>query len=208
MNYNGITATVLAYADRADDADLPRRIPTFMRIVEARINRALQTRYQAKRAYMTTRNDREYYALPADFAGLRSISMCEQVGVDYPRQVMEYVTPDYMNAVIRNGNTQSSPCYTIIENSIQVWPRTDAWILEILYYQRIEPLTADNPTNWASQSMPDVYIQGLMVEVCAYTKDSEASALWDARFRATLDEISAEDVIDRWSGTTPQIRIA
>jgi hypothetical protein len=205
MNYTNIVETALMYADRADDSLVVSRMDIFLRMAEARINRVLQTRNQAKRAYIAMRRDKVNYALPPDFSGMRSIVMMQDQDPRTPHHTLEYVTPQYMAEMYSHGRLET-PAYTILENIVQVWPPQHGWLLEMLYYQNVTPLTEQAPRNWIAAKAPDMYIFALLVEISSFVKDAEAAILWSKRFDAVIGELTDQDSQDRWSGTTPYIR--
>ena len=205
MNYSDIIAIAKDYADRTDDADVAVRMDGFLRMVESRVNRTLQTGRQARRAHIFTSKDSTFYTLPVDFAGMRNIVM-KDLTTDHAGVVLDYVSPEMIQSYILAEGAM--PVYTVVAGSLQVWPVLDAKVLEIVYYQRLPELTALEPTNWLTASAPDVYIQGLLVEIMSFVRDHQASEMWDGRFRATLDEMQYDDSIDRWSGPSPAVRIA
>jgi len=205
MNYKEIRSTALLYADRKDDqelvADQFAAIQSFMRIVETRVQRFLQTRHQSKRAYITTSLDKEVYSLPCDFSGLRTIGLKANLASPV-YMTLEYATPLDMTW----NNSADQVYYTIIGNTLQLSHQIDSKILEIVYYQDIPKLTNDEDTNWVSIKYPDVLIFGLLVEINSFAKDPEAATLWDGRFQSALNDIEFEDQKDRWSGTPLVIR--
>lgn len=200
MNYTDIINTALSYSDRADSDEIQANMDNFLRIVEAKVDRKLQTRNQSKRVQIVMSEGTEYYALPSDFAGLRAIYTV----VESERKNFEYVTPEKMNVHITNN--LSEYVYTIMGNSLQVQPVSDDTILQIMYYQRIIPLTATADTNWLSTYAPDAYIFGTLCEINYFAKDAQTAGIWEARFNLVLDDIDLEDAKDRWSGPPPVIR--
>lgn len=196
MNYTEVLSTALGYADRSEDADCAALMPGFLRMVESRVNRVLQTRRQCTRAWVPTVQDQASYCLPPDFAGMRHCEL--KADTTLPGTVMEYVVPTTLADAMASGT--NTPVFTIVENNMVVWPRTGGYIMEIWYYQRLVPLTSTEAENWLSKIYPDAYVQGLLVEINAWAKDPEAAAIWDARFKQTLAEMDLEDQMDRWSG--------
>lgn len=205
MNYSDIVQVAMDYADRTDDTDVESRMDNFLRMVEARVNRTLQTGRQARRAHIYTTKDATFYTLPVDFAGMRNIVM-KDLTTDHAGVVLDYVSPEMIQSYIRAEGAM--PVYTIVAGSLQVWPVLDSKVLEIVYYQQLPELTTLAPTNWLTTAAPDVYIQGLLVEIMSFVRDHQASAMWDERFRATLAEMQYDDSLDRWSGPSPAVRIA
>jgi hypothetical protein len=194
MLYADIVASALSYSDRYDAPEVVAQVDNFLRMVEARVNRVLQTRRQSRRAELVTTAGQDTYGLPPDFAGLRNIEYI--VGTKkYP---MKFMAPEMLDIhALNNGATYA---YTILGNSISVFPTDGNNIIEITYFQQLVPLTSAAPENWLSRISPDAYIQGLLVEINAFVKDAEASAIWEQRFRNTLADIQTEDSEDRWSG--------
>lgn len=203
MNYSEIRDLALAYADRSD-TEVTSRIDSFLKIVEARVNRALKTRDMSSRTTISTVLDQEYYSLPADFAGLRDIEFRDTVNSDI-RITMHYLTPEQMNIVY--SNSLQGYYYTLVANKLQISPtQPSGKIIEIVYYQKLVPLTSLATTNWLSASHPDVYTFGLLVEISSFVKDAEAKALWDVRFVDAVAAIQTDDDRIRWSGTPLTIR--
>lgn len=200
MNYTDVINTSLSYSDRANSDEIQANMDNFLRIVEAKVNRKLQTRNQSKRAQIVLTADTEYYALPSDFAGLRTIFTV----VENERKNFEYVTPEKMNVHITNNLNEY--VYTIMGNSLQIHPTFDDTILQIMYYQRVTPLTSTNDTNWLSNYAPDAYIFGTLCEINYFAKDVQTAGIWEARFNLIIDDIDLEDAKDRWSGPPPVIR--
>lgn len=203
MNYSEVISAALNYADR-EDSEVSLRLDTFLRVVESRVNRILQTRNQCKRAYITTDIDKDFYGLPADFAGLRYIQIKDSHN-DSLGLTLEFVTPEYMNMAALEGNDLKR--YTIINNQLHIYPRLDNLSLEIIYYQRLPALTNIANSNWLSTNYPDAYIFGLLTEISSFVKDIEAASLWDARFKEIMQEMEHEDSIDRWSGPPLSVRL-
>ena len=202
MNYQEISDTAFAYADRKD-ANTIAQFPAFMKIVESRINRMLKTFDMSSRAMMPVVTGQFYYGLPDDFAGLRSIALVPAADQNGTRTTLEYVSPEQMNI----AQVSNAPVYTLVANQVQINPYTDTYLLEIIYYRRLPPLTTALASNWLSASSPDVYVFGVMVEIMAYVKNPENATLWNGRFAEALAEITKEDDILRWSGTPLTVKV-
>lgn len=203
MNYTEITQLALSYADRNDE-EVTSRIDLFLKVVESRINRIIKTSGMSSRTTIATVTDQEYYSLPADFAGLRDIEFRATASSD-ARETYDYLPPAQMNAIAdRNANGHY---YTLIADQLHILPaKATGGVIEIVYFQKLDPLTSSNANNWLSDDYPDVYLFALMVEISAFVKDKESKALWDARFKEALIEIQNDDGVVRWSGTPLQVR--
>lgn len=199
MNYADITNLALSYIDRINDTDLIARIPGFLLVVEARINRALKTRQMSARAATPLIDGQEYYALPPDFAGMQDVELRTDL-ISKDRISLQYATPERMNNLSLGGYSGKFVFYSIVANQLQVYPVVADKIIEMIYYRRLPPLTAQNDSNWLSDLSPDVYTFGLLVEMNSYVKDAETAVLWDKRFVDALDGIATDDNMNRWGG--------
>lgn len=203
MNYDEIKALALSYADR-EDQDVIDRMPLFFSMTEAQINKSIDVDKAYHRARMAMVEGQEYYALPTDFNGLRDIEISSPEPPN-SRSTPQYLSPEQFNNSMSDGSTASY--YTILADQIQISPSTAGCYIEIVYSQALAPLTPDNAENWLSISDPDVYVFGILVEISAYTKDGQAAGAWKDRFNSSVDIMNHKDKIDRWSGTTLQIRV-
>jgi len=175
MNYAQIVDLTLGYADR-QDSEVTTRMDSFLRVVEARINRILMTLDMSCRAKVVMDSATEYYPLPTDYSVMRAIKVINNTN-SASRVTLLQVNPEQMANLVNNGETQF-PCYTIISGNIQVQPFYDnTHSLEIDYFKTIPPLSSSITTNWLSDSNPDAYVFGLLVEINSFVKDAEASGL-------------------------------
>lgn len=198
MNYTEIKSLALGYADRTD-TEVIDAMDGFIKVVESRINRALDVRKMAINATITRVEGAELYDLPSDFVGLRDI----EISSSEKRTTAHYLNPEQMNE--QSNNPDGGTYYTIIANQFQILPKSDSDNLDIVYYQRVPNLNETDSTNWLSEDNPDTYVFGLLVEINSFIKDAEGAALWDNRFKSSVDEIKSDDS-SRWSGTPLQIR--
>lgn len=211
MNYDEIQSTSYGYADRQDSETIDM-YDNFLRVVEARVNKLLQVQKQSMRTKLLTVKDQEYYGLPDDFGGLRDIEVSDLSGET--RNTLQYLNPEQMNdaasvsQLYRTTDKKNfSGFYTIIANQLQIFPPQDGLVLEIIYYQNINPLTEENDVNWLSNNNPDCYIFGVLTEINAFVKDSGSTSLWNERFTNAINEITKHDKDSRWSGTALTVKI-
>ena len=195
-------------ADRTD-AEVTDEMDNFFDIVEARVNRAFKVRKQTVRTRVDTVADQEYYGLPNDYSGMRSINVVDPTD-ESERNTLKFRTPEQITDMADDnitGDVQNY--YTIVADQIQVMPAQAAALkIEMVYYQKLLPLTAVNLTNWVGDNHPDAYINGLVTEISKFVKDKESAALWTAEFKTSLAEIAKEDVDERWAGTPMEIKVS
>ena len=206
MNLQEIRTAAQAYCDRYDE-ELVGAIPSFVKVVEGKINNALRTGEQAIRSQIYLERDNEYYGLPSDWGGARDVEILEQ-GKQHGR-TLTYLAPEEMNKLSRSPSRPypRHNFYTIIANQIQVAPPTNNEILEIVYYQRLPALENDTDTNWLTVKNPDAYIFGLCTEIAAFAKDAMSYETYKNRFAESLIDITMEDQVTRWSGPALRVQI-
>ena len=200
MNYIEIVEAAKAYTDRYDE-ELADNIKAFTRVVEAKINNSLRTGEQSIRAQIWLRSGEEYYGLPCDFGGFRDVEILHE-GQQHGRTLI-YLSPEEMNKVSRQNNssfTGNHNYYTVIAGQIQIAPPADHQVLEVVYYQRLPELSADDDTNWLTEKNPDAYIFGICTEISSFAKDQVSFEAYKNRFAESLMDITQEDQIARWSG--------
>jgi hypothetical protein len=210
MTYDDIVATSLAYADRTDSA-VTSRIDLFMRMVESRINRLLVIEDMSIRYVFPEPNPTNgRYTLPSDFSAIRDIAIVNTLDIT-DRDTLSLINPEQMNTATSTTNIANSfkHFYQILNNQLVVQPIVvdGSHFLEIVYYGNIVPISLTNETNWISSNHPDLYINGLLVEINAFVKDAEATALWDGRFKQVIGELMDADNLLVYSGTPLQTRI-
>jgi hypothetical protein len=210
MTYDEIVTTSLAYADRTDTA-VTSRINLFMQMVESRINRLLVIEDMSIRYTFPAPNPTNgRYTLPLDFSAIQDIAIVGLVDTT-DRQTLSLINPEQMNTATSNTNIDSSlkHFYQILGSQLIIQPPVVDGVsaLEIVYYGNIVPLTSTVTTNWLSNNHPDLYINGILVEINAFVKDPDATALWDGRFKQVIGELMDADNVLVYSGTPLQTRI-
>jgi hypothetical protein len=196
MNYSELQSTAFEYADCTADTSTTAQYANFLQLVESRLNRATFTREQEGESYTTLVGSTYTYALPTDFGRLRNIGV--KVDLNTSSNVATFVPPEFYDSYVASGGEVT--VYTTFGNNVKIWPVVDGHLLEILYYKKIPPLTAIASTNWVSLNHPDLYLYGLLVEICSFRKDWETSKLWEERFISTIGLLADQNERTKWSG--------
>lgn len=204
MNYSEIVAAIIAYSDRSDAATTGT-IDSFLRMAEARINRLIRNEEMSTELDIPVVALQSEYALPADYAGMRSISI-ETAGAITP---LQYLNPESTDWLV-DSDEADVKYYTIRSQNIELMkpPSAIGSNIRIHYFQKIPALTAAAPTNWFADLHPDIYLSGAMVELCGFLKNYDSAAKWNEKFAAALDECGLANWNDKWSGTPMFIKVA
>lgn len=207
MNYTEIKDMALGYADR-QDTDITGKMDLFLKMVESRINRALETQTMITTVQTVLVDNVFEYTLPTGFLSIKDIKVVNTDNENYSYP-LEMASPERVTTFRLDGSDQR--IFAILGNTVQIcsnpYDATLNLVLEISYYQRLAALTNTSTTNWISTNHPDAYIFGLMVEINSYVKDADATMLWENRFNGVLSDITSQDIRHLWSGPTLKIKV-
>lgn len=200
MNRFDLIEATLMYSDR-QDSEAYDNVENFIILTEARINRLLKTREQSCRIYAPTVQDQEYYPLPPDYAGMRDIQLDNPTPTqEYTAQQYNYMSPEQFNKQ-RNKAYSGTLYYTVIANQIQIYPcQPSGLAIELIYYQKVPPLTREDDSNWLSENHPDIYLAGMTGEISLFAKDYDTATGWFDRLKIAVAELDSSDELERWAG--------
>ena len=195
-----------AIADWLDRSDLTTRIPDFITLAEARLNRDLRIRPMEVRSTMETTSGQRYFNLPGGYLQMRNIQLNTN-----PIAPLEYITPEMLDRLYGSNATGKPRAYTLIGDEIQLAPVPDSdYTLEMAFYEKFTPLgdgTAGTVTsNWLTTNAPDVLLYGALLEAEPFIKNDERIGLWLNAYNGSIKKIQDADARDRHSGSAMRIR--
>jgi hypothetical protein len=184
--YDGLKGEIADFLNRQS---LTAKIPTFVRLLEARVERTQRTRQMVLRAYADTLSSvtdgtaSEYLPLPGDYLQLVRVRVINATSAQEPMSYASMSDIDRMQA-------QQSPGvptrYNIVGASLRLGPFPDTqYRIEIVYYAKLPKLTSANTRNWLLADHPDIYLYGSLDAASKYLKDDERVPMW----KATADEM-------------------
>jgi hypothetical protein len=162
-----------------------------LRMLEADINRELRTSENSRTGTLVGVDGKNYYPLPLDFNGMRTIRV--------NGAVYEYEIPE--RAI---GSTNA--VYTIVGDQLYFSIVNAGDNVEMVYYQNLTPLTPEAPLNWLSTFHPDVYIDGLVYQIEKFVKNFDVAQIRHSMYMNHIEKINHGDQINRWSGTPLQVK--
>ena len=195
-----------AIADWLDRSDLTSRIPDFIALAEARINRELRIRPMEVRSVAYTSSGQKYFNLPGGYLQMRNIQLNTN-----PTTPLEYITPEMLDRLYGSNTTGKPRAYTLIGDEIQLSPIPDAaYEIEMAFYENITSLgdgTSGTVTyNWLTQNAPDVLLYGSLMEAEPFIKNDERIPVWLNGYSNAIDKLQKADSRDRHSGSAMRIR--
>jgi len=198
-NYTELQAAIENWLDRSD---LSARVPEFIALAEAQMNRALRIRIMEGRYTASTVKAQRIYALPTDYRQMRSL----RINLD-PIVALVYLTPQNMNQVWAGSSTGTPKAYTIVGNDIRLGPAPDSVMeMEINYYRAVPALSGTNTTTTMLTQNPDIYLYGALMAAEPFLMNDERLALWGGLFDKAVRALQDQDARDRASGSELTIR--
>lgn len=185
-NYSDLLSAVAAWLNRGTDLDA--RIPDFIKLAEAEFNRKLRTIEMEARSTSTLTSDA--LAVPADFLGLRSISIANTA--------LEYVPPA---EIFEDTTTGGYPTrYTVTDGQFFFRPAPTSGSVALDYYAAIPALTSGNTTNWLMTRWPDLYLFATCAQAEFYVWNDPRVPLWKARTEEIMQQINQQTLSERHGG--------
>jgi len=189
MTYDELKADV---ADWLNREDLATRIPSFIKLAEARFNRDLRVRQMIKRAVAETDSGENYVTLPGDWLEARSI----KAAVAGQLVALQYLTIEGTDRLQRERAFEvGQPAYfNITGNRLEIIPRPpDGTQVEMIYYGKIPALSDESTSNWLLDLWPDMYLYGTLAHSAPYLKDDDRIETWASLYDRGLSEIRLAD---------------
>ena len=191
----------IAVANWLDREDLTDRIPEFITLAEARMNRMLRLRLMENKYTASTVAAQRNYALPTGYVQMRNF----QINVT-PVRPLQYVTPEVYDRIWGGSSSGTPEVYTIMTNEVQLGPKPDSIMtMEMLFYKRITALSGSNTTEQMLTENPDVYLYGALMEAEPFVMNDERMGLWAQGFAQAIQALQEQDNKDRHSGSALRV---
>lgn len=195
-----------AVADWLDRSDLTSRIPDFIALAEARLNRELRIRPMEVRSTMVTTADQQYFQLPGGYIQMRNMQLNTN-----PTTPLEYITPEMMDRLYGSTTSGKPRAYTLIGDEIQLAPIPDStYTVEMAFYEKFTPLgdgsSGTITSNWLTANAPDVLLYGALMEAEPFIKNDERIPVWLNGYNNAVNKLQQQDQRDRHSGSALRVR--
>jgi hypothetical protein len=190
-----------ACANWLSRVDLTARIPEFIALAEAKIQRTLRVRQMETRVSATAT---EWMSLPTDYIELRNIKITST----RPYVALTLIDPGQADADY-TGATGLPLFYTLQGNQVRLIPAPDAttYTVEMIYFKKIPALSVTNTTNWLLTAAPDAYLYGTVTEALVMVQDDGRAAAASSAFARVIEDLHSEERRSRWSGSVMRMRV-
>jgi hypothetical protein len=191
MTYDSLNTMVLQYLERSDAA-VVEAIPTFITLAEFEIAQQIKTlgQMQVVTSNMTIGNP--VIQKPARWR--KTVSM--EVSLNSSKSPVLLRKYEYLKLYTPNATTTGLPLF-YADYDYDHWlvaPTPDqAYSFEVLYYERIAPLSSANQTNWITQNAPNAMLFGTLLQAMPFLKN-DARQIFQQKYQEALAALKAEDV--------------
>jgi hypothetical protein len=189
LTYDNLVAAVEQYLER-QDAAVVNQIPTFITLAEFEIAQQIKTLGQMQVVQSTMSIGNPIIQKPARWRKTTSMSVTVN-GVKSQVFLRKY---EYLNSYNSNGATGLPLYYGDYDyDHWLVAPAPDqAYPFEVLYYERLMPLSSTNQTNWITNNAPNVMLFGTLLQAVIFLKNDDR-AIFQQKYDAALQALKAED---------------
>ena len=191
MTYDSLTSTVLQYLERSDAA-VVAAIPTFITLCEFEIAQEIKTLGQLTVANSTVTLNNPVLQKPARWR--KTVSMSINNGTQMQPVFLRKF--EYLKNYWPNPTLTDTPEY-YADTDYEHWylaPTPDqAYEFEVLYYERIAPLSSTNQTNWLTQYAPNAMLYGTLLQAMPFLKN-DARAIFQSKYSEAITALKTEDV--------------
>ena len=190
--YATLVSAVTEWLARDQDATLIARIPDFITLCEAKLNRTLfvpQMEQRSTAMVNTASDEPEFISLPSDFQTMRRVRLSGVTGKPRLNFMSQTQLEDYRYSI---DNVSDRPVYfTIVGTEMELAPTpNEDYALEMVYRANIPALTASNTTNWLLTLAPDLYLYGALLEAMPAIKNDDRIAVWANGFSTVLNDLN------------------
>ena len=189
--YDLLQTEIASFLNRQD---LESEIPTFVRLLEARVNRKTRSWQMVKRAYAVMQPNSEYLQLPGDYLELKRARVVGAL-TQLPQPPLEYASMAEIDRIQHEAVVPQMPhWYNIVGNAMRFAPLPDqAYTVEITYYAKLPALAENAQTNWLLADHPDIYLHGALVAASRFLKADPRVPMWKAALDEALGELDVSN---------------
>ena len=191
LTYDSLNSTVLQYLERNDSA-VVNAIPTFITLAEFEIAEQIKTLGQLQIVESTMSIGDSVLQKPARWR--KTVSM--SVTVDGKKQPVLLRKYEYLKNYWQDNTQTDVPLY-YADTDWDHWyiaPTPDqAYQFEVLYYERIAPLSSTNQTNWITQNAPNAMLFGTLLQAMPFLKNDQRT-IFQQKYTESMQALKGEDV--------------
>jgi hypothetical protein len=192
MTYDSLVNDISTYLERTDTATL-EKIPQFIMLAEQIIAADLKFLGNLNVVQSNMVANEDVLDKPARWR--KTVSM--NITVDGKRQPVLLRDYEYLREYWPDPTQTDTPLY-YSDYDYTHWlvaPTPDTnYTFEVLYYQRVPPLSSANQTNWFTEYAPQAMLYGSLLQAMPFLKNDERVQLWQAMYQQAIEMLKLENV--------------
>jgi hypothetical protein len=192
MTYDSLNSIVLQYLER-QDAAVVNALPTFISLAEFEIAQEIKILGQLQLMSSTMTLNNPILQKPARWRKTVSMNITDANGDKQPVLLRKY---EYLTSYWPDATNTSMPQY-YADTDWDHWylaPTPDqAYTFEVLYYERMAPLSSTNQTNWITQNAPNAMLFGTLLQAMPFLKNDQRQ-IFQQKYTEAMASLKTEDI--------------
>jgi len=192
MTYTSLTSIVLQYLERSDTA-VVNAIPTFITLAEFEIAQEIKTLGQLQLVQSQLNVGNPVLQKPARWRKTVSMNYTDANGNKNPILLRKY---EYLTNYWPDSATTSQPLYyadTDWDHFFLAPTPDQSYNFELLYYERLLPLSSTNQTNWLTINAPNAMLFGTLLQAVMFLKNDQRT-IFEQKYQEAIQALKAEDI--------------
>ena len=190
MTYDNLTSNVLQYLERNDPA-VVNQIPTFIMLAEFEIAEMMKSLGQQQVVQSTMQVGNPVIPKPARWR--KTVSM--NITVAGKLQSVLLRKYEYLRNYAPDSTATGTPLYYSdydYDNWLVAPTPDQSYAFEVLYYERLVPLSSDTQTNWITRNAPNAMLYGTLLQAMPFLKNDQR-LIFQQKYTEAIQALSNED---------------
>jgi len=190
MTYDNLTSNVLQYLERNDPA-VVNQIPTFIMLAEFEIAEMMKSLGQQQVVQSTMQVNNPVIPKPARWR--KTVSM--NITVAGKLQSVLLRKYEYLRNYAPDSTVTGIPLYYSdydYDNWLVAPTPDQSYSFEVLYYERLVPLSSDTQTNWITRNAPNAMLYGTLLQAMPFLKNDQR-LIFQQKYTEAIQALSNED---------------
>jgi hypothetical protein len=202
MTYSSLVDDVITYVERSGDQAFISQVPRFIMLAENRI--AVEVHGLGLLRVATNAFSANEPVVTKPTRWRETISFNYGTGTsNNTRNFLRLRSYEYCRTYWPDSSVTGEPKYYCDydwNHWLIVGTPPSAYPFEIVYHERPLPLSAENQTNWTTESAPQLILYATLLEAMPFLKDDQRKAVFQAEYDRAAKQVDYEaqrQVVDR-----------
>jgi len=213
LTYSSLVANLTAYAERIGDTGMIEKIPFFITLAEYRVSQEVKVLPAINFVTGNFVSGTSVYQKPGRLRDFEFINFSAgasgfETTPPFNRRInLLKRAYDFCREFWPDPTVTGVPQYYAdygMGNMLIVPTPNAAYPFEIGYYERAEPLTDSNQTNWMTIYAPNLLMYACMWEMQLFLKNFEMAKEWQELYNRAARALSNEDVLQSTDAQSSQ----